>query len=157
MIDDDLAPSSRLVFCCFKSIEIGSPFLITKTCNVVKKAKLKVYLHQGFCWLARQIKHKISSWVNVGEASSIWNSKLNWVRFLAFWRNVSSSWQPLVANEIIWNWVYEKYFFLNLLLRVQAEIDENLRVVIGHCLLLCRQTRCIEAIQLDFGGGLEPT
>ena len=157
MIDDDLAPSSRLVFCCFKSIEIGSPFLITQTWNVVRKAKLKVYLHQGFCWLARQIKHKIPTRVDVSEASSIWNPKLNWVGFLAFWRNVSSSWQALIANEIIWNRVYEKNFFLHFLLGVQAEIDKNLRVIIGHCLLLCGQTRCIEAVQLDFGGGLEPT
>lgn len=63
----------------------------------------------------------------------------------------------MIADEVTLNRTDEENLVFDLLLRVEAEVHEDLRVVVSHCLLLRGETRCIETIKLYVGVLLQPT
>ena len=99
--------------------------------------------------MAWSVKHEEALSVDVGQATRVWNSKLGWVWLFPSGRNVAASWQSLVTDEVTGNWTDKEDLLLHLLFRVEAEIDEYLRVVIGHSLQFGVNGWGVETIELD--------
>ena len=129
-------------------MDMGMPFLDTSTqifglgssstiCEkLVNAYGFERYLHQGLSWLARDVEHEVAIRVDVGEAACIRNSKLRGGGFLTARAQISGCWEPLVADEIALDRGDKQHFFLDFVLRIQPKVDENLRVVLCHSLLL---------------------
>ena len=89
--------------------------------------------------------------VHVRETARVRNSELGRSRFLASRRDVTVGGQTLIADEFTGHGTDEEHFLGDFLLRIQAEVNENLRVVVGHRLRFLVQDRRVETVEFDVG------
>ena len=87
---------------------------------------LLLHLHEWHRWLARSVEHEETLAVDVGQTTGVRDAQLRRVRLFALGRDVAARWQTLVADEVACDRADEKYLIFDLLLRVQAKVDENL-------------------------------
>lgn len=62
----------------------------------------------------------------------------------------------MVADEVTRDGVEEEDTVFDLVLGIETEIHEDLRVVICHCLLLCTELRRVESVKFDLWVCLDP-